>query len=449
MTRTVRFISLGCAKNLVDTESMAGLLRQSNWTIVAEGPADLVVVNTCSFVADAAAESVETLLEEVENKKCGRTRWLAAVGCLPEKYRHELAEQMPELDLVLGVAEFPFLDAKLEDLIGRGGPRASFSPMDNHYHEIGPRWLSTPPHLAYLKIAEGCSNHCAYCIIGRLRGPFRSRPFEAVMAEARSLIADGVKELNLVAQDLTRYGEDLTPVCPLPELLRSLNALAGDYWIRMLYVHPARINRELAQTMVDCRKIVPYLDLPLQHISDRVLSRMNRPQTKVGSRAVVRLLRDAVPGIALRTTFLVGHPGETEADFEELLEFVRESCFEHVGAFIWSAEQGTASAKQKGRVRRNLARRRLERLMTEQQAISRLRLSEQIDLTTEVLIEEVLHKHNAEAYSHIGRVPQQAPDVDGVTYVRARAEDACRPGQVMRVRITAAGDYDLFAELLE
>ena len=446
--RTFRVTSLGCAKNLVDSEGLAGQLTRAGWRLVADGPADLVVVNTCGFVEDAAQESVDVLLAEIDEKRAGRVRWLAAAGCLPQKYGQELAAALPEIDLVAGVADLPRFARLVAKLTAAEGPLVSLGRPPRRYRESPARLLSTPPHRAYLKVAEGCSNACAYCIIGRLRGPFRSRPPAAALAEAEALAARGVREFSLVAQDLTLYGRDLTPPTSLPDLLRALDRLLPDRWIRLLYAHPARVDEDLVTAMAQCQAVVPYLDMPLQHASDRVLARMGRPQTKDGSQAAIDRLRRMIPALALRTTFLVGHPGETEKDFKELLAFVRRNGFEHLGAFAWSPEEGTPSYAQDGWVDEAVRGERVERLMAAQQKISARLGRERVGGKAELLVEETLHKHDARAFSHVGRLAQQAPEVDGVVYLRAAAEDACRPGDIVHVKIVAADVYDLFAELI-
>ena len=443
-----RLVSLGCAKNLVDSEGLAGQLVRAGWRMIGDGPADLVVVNTCGFVEDAAQESVDTLLAEIAAKKAGRARWLAAVGCLPQKYREELAKAMPEIDLVLGVGDMGRLPHLAAGLPRRKKQVARFADPETVYRESENRLLSTPPFRAYLKIAEGCSNRCAYCIIGRLRGPYRSRPSQAILTEAAALAERGVKELSLVAQDLTLYGHDLSPRTSLVKLLRSLDRVAGIRWIRLLYAHPARVDESLARALASCRQVVPYLDVPFQHISDRMLQRMGRPQTRVGSQAVVDRLRRWIPDIAIRTTFLVGHPGETAADFRELLAFVKENRFAHVGVFAWSPEEGTPSYEQSDWVDAETRAERAARLMRAQQAVSRQLWREWRGREVEVLIEETLHKHSGRAYSHVGRVAQQAPEVDGAIYVRAPAEESCGPGQLVRARVTRSDAYDLFADLI-
>ncbi len=445
--RTFRLTSLGCAKNLVDSEGLAGQLTRAGWRMVADGPADLVVVNTCGFVEEAAQESVDALLAEIDEKKAGRTRWLAAVGCLPQKYRDDLAAAMPEIDLVAGVGELPRF-ARLAARLPAGERVTVLREPPRRYLESPARRLSTPAHRAYLKVAEGCSNACAYCIIGRLRGPFRSRPLAAVLAEAKALVAKGVVELSLVAQDLTLYGSDLQPRSSLPELLRALDRLVAPGWIRLLYAHPARVDEPLAAAIAECAAVAPYLDMPLQHASDRVLARMGRPQTKAGSQAAIDALRRRVPRIALRTTFLVGHPGETEADFKELLAFLRKNRFDHVGAFAWSPEEGTPSYAQDEWVDAEERRARLDRLMAAQQKISHRNNRARVGQEADLLVEEVLHKHDKRAFSHVGRIAQQAPEVDGVAYLRAPSEDACRPGDIVRVKIIDADEYDLFAEAM-
>jgi ribosomal protein S12 methylthiotransferase len=447
---TFRLTSLGCAKNFVDSEGLAGLLARAGWRLVVDGPADLVVVNTCAFIEDAAQESVNTLLAEIDTKRAGDTKWLAAVGCLPQKYDAELAESLPEVDIVLGAADM----GRLVDLVGKlgAGERVvSFPPHTGHYEEYGARLLAGSTHSAYLKIAEGCDNACHFCIIGRLRGPFRSRAPEAIVAEARSLVLEhGAVELNLVAQDLTRYGLDLTPAASLIGLLAQLDPIAADglRWLRLLYAHPARVDRKLLEGMAAMPTVAPYLDMPLQHFTDRMLRRMGRPQTAASSRSTVALVREVLPEAALRTTFLVGHPGETDADFAALLDFVAEARFEHLGAFGWSSEEGTPSHAQDDWVPEEVRDERLALLLEAQQAVSRARQNERVGAEVEVLVEEVLHKHDDDAYSHVGRIAQQAPEVDGVTYLRAPSEQACQVGRIVRARVTLADTYDLFADLI-
>ena len=448
MSRVFRLVSLGCAKNLVDSETVAAALLRRGWTMTPDGPADLVLVNTCAFVEDAAQESVDALLAEAEGKRRGEARWLAAAGCLPQKYLRDLADAMPELDLVVGVGDLWRLDELVERLAASGERQVAVAPPTEARAIELPRVLSTPPHRAYLKIADGCSNDCAYCIIGRLRGPFRSRAWDAVLAEARELVGRGVIELSLVAQDLTRYGLDLRPEYSLVRLLRSLDEIESLRWLRLLYVHPARVDEELVRTMLASRTVVPYLDVPLQHVSDRVLALMNRPQTRETTERVVALLRETAPHLAIRTTFLLGHPGETEDDVAELLDFMRRRRFDHVGAFAWSPEEATPAYALPDRVDPDVARERVDRVMAAQQEISREHLREKIGQTVDVLIEEVLHKHDETAYSHVGRIPQQAPEVDGVTYVRAPAEGSCREGQIVRAKITTTDVYDLFGDLV-
>ncbi len=448
MKRVFRLVSLGCAKNLVDSESMATALLRRGWTMVADGPSDLVIVNTCAFVEDAAQESVDTLLEEAEAKQKGETRWLAAVGCLPQKYLNELADGMPELDLIVSVGDLWRVDELVEQMVAGGGRRLALAPVTEARHVDLPRVLSTPPYRAYLKIADGCSNDCAYCIIGRLRGPFRSREWNAVVEEAERLVAGGVVELSLVAQDLTRYGQDLSPSRSLPELLLRLDQIERLRWLRLLYVHPARVDEELVHTMLACRSVVPYLDVPLQHVSDRMLQAMNRPQTRASTEQVVSMLRELAPDLAIRTTFLLGHPGETEDDVEELLAFMNRWRFDHVGAFAWSPEEGTPAYDLPNWVDADLARARVDLIMARQQEISADRLRLRVGQTVDVLVEEVLHKHDRQAYSHVGRLPQQAPEVDGVVYLRAPREDSCREGQIVRAKISETDLYDLFADLV-
>ncbi len=451
--RTFRLTSLGCAKNLVDSEGLAALLIAAGWRMVADGPADLVVINTCAFVEDAAQESVDMILDEIDRKREGEAHWLAVVGCLPQKYDVPFADSLPEIDIVLGTADLTRIVDFVERLRASGEGAVSIGSPSAQYFEFGARALSTPRHRAYLKVAEGCDNACAFCIIGRLRGPFRSRTPQNIIDEAIALTAEhGVVELSVVAQDLTRYGSDLSPRISLAELLAQLDAALAPTsckWLRLLYLHPARVDDDLLRAMVDLPLVVPYLDMPLQHVADGVLTRMSRPQTSASTREVVQRVRRAFPAAAIRTTFLVGHPGETDDDFAELLAFVQESRFEHLGAFAWSEEEGTASHAQDGWVDAAVRAERVDRLMRLQQEISREVQQQWVGRTVEVLVEEVLHKHDDEAYSHVGRIRQQAPEIDGVTYLRAPSEQAHRLGDLVTARVTQADAYDLFADSIE
>jgi ribosomal protein S12 methylthiotransferase len=440
--KSVYILSLGCPKNLVDSEVLSALLTRSGLSVTDRPDrADTIVVNTCAFILPAREESIEEILRMAAWKKKGRCRRLVVTGCLPQRYGDELARELPEVDLFLGTGDFPAILAHLKLL--DGGPESAplvkvGKPLFLMDASI-PRTVSTP-YYSYLKIAEGCSNCCAYCVIPAIRGPFRSRPMADIVAEAERLAAEGTREIILIAQDTTAWGRDLKGRPTLNGLVKRLCAVEGPRWIRLLYTYPKNITAELLSTMAAEEKICRYLDIPVQHIDDRILRSMNRKGTSAFIRKKIAEIRQSVPGVALRTSLIVGFPGESEDEFERLLRFVEETRFESLGVFTYSPEEGTDAAVMPGQVPEEEKMRRQGLIMEAQAAIS-----DEINLARLGAVEEVLieGKTDRSDFPFYGRTRFQAPDIDGITYVRAKK---LRSGEVIRCTITAAEIYDLYAE---
>jgi len=430
--KKVGLVSLGCAKNLVDSEGLLAALVRSGYELTTSpAEAEIIIVNTCGFIEAAKEESIDTILEMATYKEKGRCRKLVVTGCLGQRYPQAIAREIPEVDAVLGTGALERLPQVLAQL--ETGRRVVAVEAPGGLTG-GPRILATRPGTAYLKIAEGCNHRCSYCVIPQLRGPLRSRPEEEVVAEARSLARRGAKEIILVAQDTTSYGLDLYGEARLPALLKKLAACAEIEWLRLLYLYPERITSELLTTMAEEPKICRYFDIPLQHVNDRLLKAMGRASRQ---EQVVRLLagiRDLLPEAALRTTFIVGFPGETEAEFAELVSFVRREKFDWVGAFAYSAEEGTPAAALPGQIPEEEKTRRRDELLRVQRHISLERNRAWLGKKLAVLIEEAGEGRGR------GRCFRQAPEVDGVTFVRGRG---LRPGQFVQVTIDRAGLYDL------
>lgn len=437
-------VSLGCSKNLVDTEIMLGRLTQAGWQ-VEDTPeaAQLLLVNTCGFIRDACQESVDTILELARLKEADPAKRLLVAGCLVQRYGEALAQDLPEVDYFVGVHDFPNV---LEILDGRPETwdrRLFYHAPPYGYQEPQARYPATPRHLAYLKIAEGCSHRCTYCVIPQIRGPLRSRPLPTLLAEAEALAASGVKELILVAQDTTAYGLELPAHPGLPELLQQLSANAGLTWIRLLYAHPARITRGLLEVMAAHPKICQYLDIPIQHGHDAVLKRMGRGYSRDRILKTVRLIREILPAATLRTTVMVGFPGETEAQFAALQELVEEVRFDHLGVFLYSPEEGAPAFRLKDSVPRRLARRRAVLIKRAQARIVKARLKALVGTVQPVLVEGVSPESD---YLLSGRLVSQAPDIDGQVYITAGEG---RVGEIQPVRITRSLPYDLVGEIVE
>lgn len=443
MPRTIHFVSLGCAKNRVDTEVMLGVSDESGFVHV-DDPADaeVIVVNTCGFIGPAKEESIDTILEMGAHKSDGVCRKLVVAGCLSQRYPSELSREMPEVDHFLGSSDMLALRTVL---VGRPERMLVGNPAEYTMRADDPRALTEARHRAYIKIAEGCNRSCSFCAIPSFRGKQRSRSIDDLVQEARQLAAAGVVELNLISQDTISYGRDLDRAnrATLAELLQALAAVDGVRWIRAHYLYPETLTDALVEAIADNEKVLPYIDMPLQHASDAMLRRMRRGHGGERMVRVVERLRRAVPDLVFRTTFIVGHPGETEDDFEELRQFVEWAEFDHVGVFLYSPEDGTASGEMSDVPDPHVAEARRDALMEVQRPISRRRLGARVGTELEVLVEG--ESDESELLLQ-GRWWGQAPEVDGGVYL---ANGTASPGEIRRVLVTDAGDYDLLADFID
>ncbi len=435
---SVYFRSLGCAKNQVDTEVMLGSLAISGYTIAEEASeADIAVVNTCSFIQAAREESIEAILALAELKKDGRLRALVVAGCLPQRYGRDLAKELPEVDAFVGTGEFqnisPILDEVLE---GRGRGVYVDAGRTHLYDERSPRLLIGSRHSAYVKIAEGCDRVCSFCAIPGIRGRFQSRSLESVVREARALGREGVREINVVSQDTCSWGKEFYGRPRIAELARALDEIEGLDWVRLLYLYPTAVTDELIDVLASGERLLRYFDVPLQHASDRILRAMRRGTTVDRQRELIARVRERIPNAVLRTTFIVGFPGETEADFEELCDFVREVRFDRVGVFRYSDEDGTHAHELGDVVPAGLARERHRRLMDLQGSIMRDALEAMVGDRVRVLVDR-----GAGSFS-VGRLWSQAPEVDGAVLLKG----AARVGEIVEACVTAVRDLDLEAE---
>lgn len=437
------FISLGCDKNLVDSEEMLGLLTRNGHEIVDdETQAEAIIINTCCFINDAKEESVETILQMAEYKKEGSCKVLIVTGCMAQRYQKEIIEEVPEVDAVLGTTSYGDIVKAVEE--ARAGRRfEEFCDIDYLPEDQGGRVLTTGGHYGYLKIAEGCDKHCTYCIIPRLRGSFRSVPMERLLSQAAGLAEQGVKELILVAQETTLYGKDIYGKKSLHLLLRELCRIKGLRWIRILYCYPEEIYDELIEIIRTEKKICHYLDLPIQHASDRILRRMGRRTTKAELTEIIGKLRQEIPDIVLRTTLITGFPGETEEDHEELMEFVDEMEFDRLGVFTYSPEEDTPAASMEDQVPEELKEERRDELMELQQEISLDKGNARIGQELLVMIEGKVSGESA----YIGRTYADAPKVDG--YIFVQTGELLMTGDFARVRVTGALEYDLIGVLTD
>jgi ribosomal protein S12 methylthiotransferase len=444
---TVHFHSLGCPKNLLDTEVMLGTLASSGYALAERlEDADVAVVNTCAFIESAREESVKAILDVAALRESGRLRALVVTGCLPQRYGAELAKELPEVDAFLGTGAFPEIARALDAALAGQGRGVYVEAGRTHlYDDASPRLLTGPGHSAYVKIAEGCDRVCTFCAIPGIRGRFQSRRLDSLLVEARALAAAGVRELNLVAQDSTSWGKDLPPVPglgrpKLHDLVRALDAVEELDWVRLLYVYPSAVTDELVEALAAAKRVLPYVDVPLQHASDRVLERMKRGTTAGRQRRLVARLRERIPGVTLRTTFIVGFPGESEADFAELLDFVAESRFDRVGIFRYSDEEGTAAAALDGKVPRAVARERYRRLAKLQAGIQAEQLGKLVGSEARVLVDAAAGSRAR------GRLASQAPEIDGNVLLGGAG---ARVGSFVRARLTGVkGGVDLEAEVL-
>lgn len=441
MGKRVLFISLGCDKNLVDSEQMLGLLSESGYTFTDdEREAEAVVVNTCCFINDAKQESINTILEMAELRKNGDIEALIVAGCLAQRYREEIQEEIEEVDAIIGTTAIDQVVKALDDVL-QGTKENHYQSLDRKPFTGMRRVVTTGGHFAYLKIAEGCDKHCTYCIIPKVRGGYRSVPMESLLQEAGQLAAEGVKELILVAQEITLYGADLYGHKALPELLHKLCEIEGLYWIRILYCYPEEIDEVLIQTIKEEKKICHYLDMPIQHASDAILKRMGRRIDQRGLTSIVNRLREEIPDICLRTTLITGFPGETEEDHETLMDFVDEMAFDRLGVFTYSQEEDTPAAVMEDQIPEDVKERRYGELMALQQEIAFEAASAMKGRVVTAMIEGRVADEDA----YVARTYKDAPNVDGFLFVNTDRD--FMTGDFVKVRITGSYEYDLIGEL--
>lgn len=431
----ISIVSLGCSKNLVDSEIMSGTLKKSGHELSSEEDAEVIIVNTCGFIGDAKKESLDTILELSEHKVSGSCRKLIVTGCLVERYSEELSLELPEVDAFWGTGNLLNINEVLKE---KPAERIHRNPPGTIYDPETPRVLLTPPHYAFVKVSEGCSRTCSFCIIPKMRGLMRSRTVESIAGEAANLAERGVKEINLIAQDMTSYGRDIGT--SLENMLRELVRVEGIKWIRIHYCYPWGLSDSLVDLIAGEEKILPYIDMPLQHINDRILTLMDRKTPAKKIREIIRKLRSRIEDVTLRTTFIAGFPGETEEEFEELLEFVRETGFERAGAFKYSQEEGTPAGGMPDQIPEEVIDERYERLMEAQSEVSLRKNESMIGTTHEGFIEGI------ENGSYFARIPSQAPEVDGYTYIERSKE--LKTGDTVNIEITEADIYDLYGEIV-
>lgn len=428
----VGVVSLGCSKNRVDTELMLGYLVDAGYTIVAEPEnAEIIIVNTCGFIESAKQESINSILEMAQFKQHGKCKILAVTGCLSQRYPDELKAELPEVDLFLGVKEYDSLTDKLNKLIGKNGLCHAQVPR---------RILTTPEFSAYLRIADGCDNRCTYCAIPLIRGNRVSVPIDELMQQAKALCESGVKEITLIAQDTSCYGSDIYGKPMLAGLLTSLSEIDGLKWLRVLYAYPNTVDEKLIETMAELPKVANYIDMPIQHINDEILKRMNRRGDRSHIERILRHIRSNYPGFIIRSTVMAGFPGETEDQYNELLTFLKENPIDRLGAFAYSQEDGVISSKYADQIPENVKQSRLHGIMSQQQKISFMLNRKRLGSVVEVLIENVGEN------GIFGRSYAEAPEVDASIIINTKA--LCKPGDFVKVRITEARNYDLIGEMI-
>lgn len=440
-------VSLGCPKNLVDSETMLGLIHEENYEITNDpSEAEIIIVNTCGFIESAKEESINTILQMAEYKKSGSCKYIIVTGCLSQRYAEELFNELPEADAIAGVEVYDEIGSIIKRVMNgerfimleRSKPDVIYTSKETFL----PRILTTPSYTAYLKIAEGCDNCCSYCAIPKIRGPYRSKPMEQVLKEAKALAANGVKELIVVAQDTTRYGEDLPGgKLLLANLLKELNKIESLKWIRVMYCYPNNFTDELIETFASLDKVCKYVDLPLQHASNRLLASMNRYDTREEVETLLAKLRKRIPGIVIRTTFIVGFPGETDADFEELKEFVEQQRFENAGVFAYSQEEGTVAGAMPNQIPDEIKQERYHELMALQAQISEEIHKDTEGQTLEVLVEGIEEDGSG---LHYGRSYREAPDIDGLVFIENPGD--IKPGCFVKVNILQGFTYESVGE---
>jgi len=437
------FVSLGCPKNLVDSERMLGLLAQDGYVLVPDSQkADLVIINTCGFIDSARQESLSVIREMLERKQSGQLKGVVVAGCLAERQKEMLLEEVPDVDQVIGVFGREEIASVADRIMGDlHEQRTIFRPAPIQALDDRARMRVTPRHMAYLKVSEGCDRLCTFCAIPYMRGKHVTKPIERVLEEARELAADGVRELNLVAQDMTYYGMDLYGEPRLAELLRELDQVEGIDWIRVLYNYPKHFTDDLYDVLSGAKKVIPYLDMPIQHINDRMLRMMNRRHTRAETETIISQLRSRIPGLVLRTTFIVGFPGETEREFEELREFVAQTRFERLGVFPYSHEPDTPAAKLPGHLSEEVKLARQDAIMATQQEIAFAFNEGMVGRKLDVLIDGPAPEGR---HLWVGRTYADAPDVDGVTFIKSASLE---PGDLVACEIVASEGYDLIARV--
>lgn len=441
-------ISLGCEKNLIDTEIMLGLLERNGFDLIYDPQdAEVILINTCGFIESAKQESINTILEMAQYKESDSCRLLVVCGCLAQKYREELLAGMPEIDLLFGTNDIDRIEKLIDDALadlktGKVRSRACQPSIQEFLCSSDmPRIVTTPPYQAYIKIAEGCSNHCSYCVIPDIRGSYRSRPIEDIVLEAERFVAQGCKELLLIAQDTTFYGMDIYHRPCLAELLDRLAAIEGDFWLRVLYCYPNNFDRQLIECYKKNPKLCRYVDIPLQHINDEILFDMKRHVNAEQIKNLLLTLRQEIPHLVIRTTFIVGYPGETDEQFAELLDFVAETRFDRLGVFQYSQEPDTLAGERKDQIEPEVKQQRYDRLMQLQQTISLQNNKRMIGCSLKVLVEGTAHINGKLLY--FGRSRRELPEIDGVIYFSSPAKKRWQAGDIATVKITEAMEYDL------
>jgi ribosomal protein S12 methylthiotransferase len=435
----IGFISLGCSKNQVDTEIMIGLLKKSGYKIVNRlEKADIVIINTCGFINEAKEEAINTIIETGKLKTEGCLKYLLAAGCLAQRYGQELLDEMPELDGIVGISSFTDINKAVQRVI-EGERVALVDKPSEVFIEKGPRVLTTPAGSAYLKITEGCNNRCSFCAIPFIRGNLRSRPRNEIIQEAQELVDRGIRELVLVGQDTAVYGEDLAGSSDLPNLLRELAAIQGLEWIRLMYLHPAHINQQIIDMIASENKVLPYLDIPIQHASNNVLMKMNRKHNREELQSLIQRLKKGVNNLVLRTTVMLGFPGESEDDFKVLYDFVGETEFDWLGAFAFVSEEGTAACTMPQQIHEEVKQQRRDAIMKLQKRITRSKNMTRINKDEKILISSHLSKN-----LYAGRGYFQAPEVDGITMVKS--ETKLPKGSFVNVRFKGIRNYDMIGE---
>ena len=452
----IGFVHLGCSKNLIDTEATIGICKEHGLEIVnEEKDSDIIIINTCGFIDSAKEEAINTILEMAEYKK-QKCKYLIVMGCLVQRYYDDLQKALPEVDLFIKLDEYDYIWEKIEDLIKRGIVEKSKTKSIKKISEIPPmpmltqeeflnREISTGKNYAYLKIGEGCSNRCTYCAIPYIRGPFVSRKMEDILQEAKALVKKGIKELIVIAQDTTKYGIDIYGESKLTELLQELSKIKELKWIRFLYSYPEGISDELIEFVANNDKIAKYFDIPVQHISNNMLKKMNRKTSKEQIQGLIEKIRERIPEVTLRTSLMVGFPGETDEDFEELCKFVQQAKFDKLGAFMYSREEGTPAANLPDQIHGNTKKSRYNKIMQIQQKVSNQNLRKKIGKEYEVLIEDM----SFDRRYYIGRTMQDVPDIDGLVYIKNNAEENPEKliNKFIKCKIIYVDNYDLIAEM--